>query len=131
MRLITIWLLVVLGGCSSTNVELPPVVVPVVVAPTQSGAIIGAQKAANDAKLVGLVEISAVRKSHAIGPGQYLLCIKGTNAQTGTRAYAVFFKDDDYIALRSSVTMDECDTHTFTPLGTGPFSVAPDKPKSG
>ena len=131
MRRIAIVSLLFLQGCSSTDVEIPPVVMPTVVSPTQSAAIIGAQKAANDAKLVGPVEISAVRKASPLGPGQYQLCIKGTNAQTGTRPYAVFFNNDTYVAMRSSVILDECDTETFTSFGTGPFSVQPDKPKPG
>jgi hypothetical protein len=131
MRLIIILPLVILGGCSSTDVELPPVVVPVIVAPNESSATIGAKKAANEANLVGPVEISAVRKAYPLGPGQYLLCIRGTNAQTGTRAYAVFFKNDDYVAVRSSVIIDECETQPFTPLGTAPFTIGADKPKSG
>ena len=130
MRRIAIVPILFLQGCS-TDVEVPLVVVPVVVSPTQSGAINGAQKAANDAKLVGPVEISAVRKATPLAPGQYQLCIKGTNAQTGTRAYAVFFNNDTYVAMRSSVMMDECDTEKFTSFGTGPFSVQPAELKPG
>jgi hypothetical protein len=130
MRLTIILPLVILGGCSTTDVEIPPIAVPVIVAPNQSSATIGAQKAANDAKLVGPVQISAVRKAYPLGPGQYLLCIRGTNAQVGPRTYAVFFKNDEYIAMRSSVIIDECESQAFTLLGAGPFSIEPDKPKS-
>lgn len=79
---------------------------------------------------MGPVEVSAVRKAYPLGPGPYVLWIRGNNAQTGTRPYAVFFKNDEYVAVRSSVMIDECEVHAFTPLGTSPFSVEPDKPKS-
>ncbi len=88
--------------------------------------------AADEVKLVGLVEISAVRKAHPLAPGQYLSCIRGTNAQSKTqRTYAVFFKNDSYLSTRSPVIVDECEAQTFTLLGTGPFNVAAEKPKPG
>ena len=100
MRLTAILSLVVLAGCSSTEVVLPTIVVPEIAAPSQPSVTIGAQKAANEAKLVGPVDFSAVRKAYPLGPGPYFLCIRGTNAQAGTRHYAVFFKNND-IALFS------------------------------
>ena len=130
MRLAAILSLVVVAGCSSTEVELPAIVVPEITAPSQSSAITGAKKAANDAKLVGAVEFSAVRKAYPLGPGPYYLCIRGTNAQAATRLYAVFFRNDNYVELRSPVIIDECETQAYAPLGTSPFPFDKDKPKS-
>ncbi|MBA2402403.1 MAG: hypothetical protein H0V72_27660 [Bradyrhizobium sp.] len=130
MRLTAILSLVVLAGCSSTEVELPAIVVPEIAAPSHPSATIGAQKAANEAKLVGPVDFSAVRMAYPLGPGPYFLCIRGTNAQAGTRHYAVFFKNNDYIALRSPVMIDECETQAYTPLGSSPFPIDTNKPKS-
>jgi len=58
-----------------------------------------------------------------------LLCIRGTNAQAGTRIYAVFFKNDEYVSLRTPVMIDECETQAYTVLGTSPFTFGTDKPK--
>lgn len=100
---------------------------PAIIAPDQNSAIKGAKKAANEAKLVGAIEISTVREAHPLGPGPYILCIRGTNAVTGTRPYAVFFKSNEFVAIRSPVIMDDCERQVFGPLGIGPF---PDEPRS-
>jgi len=117
------WLIVstclVLGACSSTVYDPPPVY-----APELSKAIEGAKAAANEVKLVGPVEVSAARQAHPLGPGPYILCIRGTNSLTGTRTFAVFFKNDDYVTTRTPVIMDNCEVQPFTPLGIGPFPVA-------
>jgi hypothetical protein len=130
MRLAALLSVVAVAGCSSTEVELPAIVVPEIAAPSQPSAIIGAKKAANEAKLVGSVEFSAVRKAYPLGPGPYYLCIRGTDAQAGARLYAVFFQNDSYVALRSPVIIDECETQAYTQLGTSPFPFDKDKPKS-
>jgi hypothetical protein len=84
----------------------------------------GAKTAANELKLVGPVEVSAVRQAHPLGPGPYILCIRGTNSLTGTHAFAVFFKNNDYVTTRTAVMIDNCEAQPFTPLGTGPFPEA-------
>ena len=109
---------------------MPTIIVPEIAAPSQPRVTIGAQKAANEAKLVGPVDFSAVRKAYPLGPGPYFLCIRGTNAQAGTRHYAAFFKNNEYIALRSPVMIDECETQAYTPLGSSPFPIDTNKPKS-
>jgi hypothetical protein len=81
-------------------------------------------KAANEVKFVGPVEISAIRETHPLSPGPYLLCIRGSRADASSpRAFAVFFKNNDYISTRGSVSLDNCEGQAFSPRGTGPFAV--------
>ena len=119
MRLLTVLTCLVLGACSSEVYDLPPVY-----APELSKTIEGAKTAANEVKLVGPVEVSAVRQAHPLGPGPYILCIRGTNSLTGTRTFAVFFKNNDYVTTRTPVIIDDCEAQPFTPLGIGPFPEA-------
>jgi hypothetical protein len=115
MRLLAVLACLVLGACSAAY-DLPPVY-----APELSKAMEGAKRGANAEKLVGPVEISAVREAHPLGLGPYILCIRGTNSIVGMRTYAVFLKNNDYVSARMSVIMDNCEAQAFTPLGTGPF----------
>ena len=126
MRFLAVLACLSLGGCSSQVYDLPPPMH----APEVSVAIDGAKKAANEAKLVGPVEVSAVREAYPLGPGPYILCIRGTNSQTPARTYAVFFENGAYVATRTSLIIDQCETQTFAPLGTGPFTVAVKPPPS-
>jgi hypothetical protein len=125
MRLKIILACTFLGGCSVA----PVYEAPAVAAPDQPTAIKGAKKAANQAKLVGTVEISAVRKAYPLGPGPYVLCIKGTNSLPGARTYAVFFKNNDYVSVRSSVIIDDCEGQAFGSLGSGPFPEDAERPQ--
>jgi hypothetical protein len=117
-----------LGGCSSAIYDLPPIEVPATYAPQLSKAMEGAQKAANELSLVGPVEVSAVREAYPLGPGPYVLCIRGTGSSPVIRTYAVFFKNDTYVGTRSSVIIDSCDAQSFAPLGNGPFPLIQPKP---
>jgi len=111
-----------LGNCSSSE-YIPPLIN----APSPSAAMAGAKAAANDAKFVGPVEVSAVREAHPIGPGRYLLCIRGrVMPPSETLIYAVFFNNNEYLTLRKLVALDDCESQQFFPLGNGPFpSVRP------
>ena len=105
--------------------DLPPVS-----APDSEAATAAAKKASNEEKLMGSVEVSAVREAHPLGPGPYVLCLRGAESATAPRrTYAVFFKNNDYVAARMSVMIDSCEAQAFTPLGTGPFPPPPDKAK--
>jgi hypothetical protein len=124
MRLLAVLACLVLGACSASY-DMPPTY-----APELSKAMEGAEKGANSEKLVGPVEISAVREAHPLAPGPYILCIRGTNSIVGTRTYAVFFKDNDYVSARMSVIIDNCEAQAFTPLGTGPPVQGADRPRT-
>ena len=102
----------VLAACSSLVIELP-----IISAPEPLKAVEGAKKAAAVEKLVGLLEISAVREAHPLSPGPYILCIRGGVSDTALRhTYAVFFKNDVYVGTRMSVMVDNCDAQVFAPL---------------
>lgn len=123
MRVFAVLACLVLAACSSVY-NLPPVT-----APDPEAATKAAKKASNEEKLVGSVEVSAVREGHPLSPGPYILCIRGAESATKpSRTYAVFFKNNDYVGTRMSVMIDSCEKETFTPLGTGPFPL-PDETK--
>jgi len=67
-------------------------------------------------KLVGPVEVSAVRPA-LVGPGQYLLCLRGTHSPSEPpRTHAVFFNNDVYKGSRLSAINEACETQVFSPL---------------
>ena len=116
MRLLAVLACLVLGACFAAY-ELPPTY-----APEPSKALEGAKRGANFEKLVGPVEVSAVREAHPLGLGPYMLCIRGINFLSEKRhTYAVYFKNNDYVSTRMSVIVDNCEVQAFTPLGIGPF----------
>jgi hypothetical protein len=122
MRVFVVLACFVLAACSSSVYNPPPVS-----APDPATATKVAKKASNEEKLMGTVEVSAVREAHPVSPGPYILCLRGAESATAPRrTYAVFFKNNDYIGARMSVIIDSCETQPFTPLGTGPFPSPPE-----
>jgi hypothetical protein len=118
MRLLALLSCLLLGACSSSEVfDLPPNY-----APNPAKAIEGAKIGANEEKLAGAIEFSATREAYPLGPGPYILCIRGPDSKGGLRTYAVFFKNDVYVSVRISVLIDHCETEAFAPLGLGPFT---------
>ena len=76
----------------------------------------GVKKAAAEAKLTGSLESSAVRHSDH-GPGSYFVCLRQTGPSTGGRAvYSVFFDNDDYKGIQSSVISEACEAESLVPL---------------
>src|SRR5712664_1184761 len=125
MRVFVVLACFVLTACSSSVYNPPPVS-----APDPATATKAAKQASNEEKLVGSVEVSAVREAHPVSPGPYILCVRGAESATALRrTYAVFFKNNDYVQARMSVMIDSCETQAFTPLGTGPFPPPPDNAK--
>ena len=117
MRLLAVLACLILSACSQ-SFDLPQIY-----APEPSKATEGAKRGANDEKLVGPVEVSAVRQANGIAPGPYILCVRGNNPTVGLRTYSVFFKNNDYVSSRMSVITDSCETQTFVQLGSAPFPV--------
>jgi hypothetical protein len=102
MRALVVLACFVLAACSSVY-NLPPVI-----APDPEAATKAAKKASNEEKLVGSVEVSAVRDAHLVSPGPYIVCIRGAISATAPlRTYAVFFKTTMMSGLecRSSSTV--------------------------
>jgi hypothetical protein len=118
------WLVVtmsaaLLAACSGA--DLPPAVDTPLAAPTPDKALEGAHKAADEEKLTGLIELSGVREGKSLGPGEYMLCLRGSPSPAEPRrTYAVFFNNDEYRGVRLSIIMDECESQAFSPLPPKP-----------
>jgi hypothetical protein len=111
-RLIAVMNASQLVGCTTDLSEyVPPS------APSPASALEGARQAAETAKLTGLVERSRVREAYPLGPGRYVLCLQGATAGSDVRrTYAVFFDNDKYKAVRTSVMIDGCEKQAFSPM---------------
>jgi hypothetical protein len=72
MRAFVVLACLILAACSSSDYNPPPVS-----APDRETATTTAKTASNEEKLVGSVEVSAVREAHPISPGSYILCLRG------------------------------------------------------
>jgi hypothetical protein len=114
MRLLLIFACLALSACAGTYD------VPLASAPEPLKATEGAKKGANEEKLVGPVEVSAVRQASPVAPGPYMLCVKGNNTAQQQTYVAVFSKNDDYVASRMSVLSDGCEVETYAQLETAP-----------
>jgi len=103
------------AACSSaSDGPAPPFVRPS--APSPAAELAGAKQAVLEEKLVGPVEISAVRPA-VLGPGQYLLCLRGTRSPSEPpHTHAVFFDNDVYKGSRLSVINEASETQAFRPL---------------
>ena len=116
MRFSAILSCLVVAACSSASdgPAPPPRVRPS--APSPEAALAGAKVAVVEEKLVGLVEVSAVRPA-VVGPGQYFLCLRGAQSPSGPRrTHAVFFNNDDYRGSRLSAINEACEAEAFRPL---------------
>jgi hypothetical protein len=117
------WLLVTmsavtLGACGA---DLPPAVDTPLVAPAPEKALVGAYKAVEEEKLTGFIEVSAVSEAPSLGPGQYMLCLRGSPSPSEPQhTYAVFFNNDEYRGVRLSIILDACERQAFSPLPPKP-----------
>lgn len=103
-----------LAGCAS-SANLPPVYHPPQ-PPSAKAVKEGVTKAAAEAKLTGALEASAVRHSDH-GPGSYFVCLRQRGPSPGGRtAYSVFFDDDSYKGIQSSVISEACEGEPWVPL---------------
>jgi hypothetical protein len=105
-----------LAACSS-GPDLPPLDHSPPVMPTMEEAIAVAHGAASAEKLVDPIEFSEARQAKSLGPGDYMLCIRGSRSPADPgRTYAAFFADGKFRDSRPSVILDECETQTYSPL---------------
>jgi hypothetical protein len=119
------WLLVTVSAALLTacGQDLPPAIDTPLVAPAPDKALKGAYQAVSEEKLTGFIEVSEVREGKSLGPGEYLLCLRGAPSPfTPRRTYAVFFDNDEYKGVRLSVILDECEKQAFSPLPPKPPS---------
>lgn len=107
-------LMLSLAGCAS-SANLPPAYHPSR-APSTKAMQEGVKKAANEAKLTGGLETSAIRHSDH-GPGSYFVCLRQTGPSAGRRpAYSVFFDNDEYKGIQSSVLSEACEAESWVPF---------------
>lgn len=104
-------LALLLAGCAS-SANLPPAYHPSR-APSAKAVQEGVKKAATEAKLTGGLETSAVRPSDH-GPGSYFVCLRQTAG--GRPTYSVFFDNDEYKGIQSSVLSEACEAESLVPL---------------
>ena len=123
-------LLLVLCAASLAACSFEPNLAPLpdvpLAPPAPEKAFAGARTAATAEKLVEPIEISEVRPANSLGPGEYMLCIRGSRTATDPRrTYAVFFHNDDYKDTRPSIIMDQCEKQAYSPLPPGPADATP------
>lgn len=107
-------LTLLLAGCAS-SANLPPVYHPPH-APSAKAVQEGVKKAAAEIKLTGGLEMSAVRPADH-GPGSYFVCLRQRGAASDKHpAYSVFFDDDAYKGIQSSVILEACEAQPWTPV---------------
>ncbi|WP_244547481.1 hypothetical protein [Bradyrhizobium sp. OK095] len=107
-------LILLLAGCAS-SANLPPAYRPAH-APSTKAVQEGVRKGATEAKLTGGMETTAVRHTDH-GPGSYFVCLRQHGPSAGKRpAYSVFFDDDAYKGIQSSVIFDACEAQPWVPF---------------
>ncbi len=107
-------LTLLLAGCAS-SANLPPVYHPPR-APSAKAVQEGVRKGAAEAKLTGGLETTAVRDTDH-GPGSYFICLRQLGPSDGRRpVYSVFFDDDVYKGIQSSVILEACEAQPWVPF---------------
>ena len=107
-------LALLLAACAS-SANLPPAYHPSG-APSAKAVQEGVKKASAEAKLEGGLEMSAARSSDN-GPGSYFVCLRQTGPSAGGRpAYSVFFDNDEYKGIQSSVLSEACEAESMAPF---------------
>ncbi|EJN15428.1 hypothetical protein PMI42_01034 [Bradyrhizobium sp. YR681] len=107
-------LALLLAGCAS-SANLPPVYHPPR-SPSAKAVQEGVKKAAAEVKLTGRLETTAVRPTNH-GPGSYFVCLRlGGGPSDKHPAYSVFFDDDAYKGIQSSVIFDACEVQPWVPF---------------
>jgi hypothetical protein len=66
-------------------------------------------------KLSGTAEISPFREAHPPQSGDWMFCLKSSNADEQMR-YAVFLKNNALLDYRAAVAIDGCNSTTYQPL---------------
>jgi hypothetical protein len=106
-----------LAGCSSIIGESPRM--PEAAPPDTQVVTQGLKKAALEAKLVGPLEVTALRPAGPLAPnapGVFMACVRNASPAQPQYPYAVFFKDNTYSSVRMSLQIDDCYAQTYRPL---------------
>lgn len=68
-----------------------------------------------EAKLPPPLEVSSIRAAHPISPAEWMVCLK-SSAPDQSRQYAVFMRNNEFVAFRLGVLIDRCDHETYQPF---------------
>jgi hypothetical protein len=111
MRWFMVFTCLATAGCSWSE-ALPPVVS----IPPDTAAIAKIVEGVSaQAKLPPPLEISAIRAAHPISPAEWMICLK-SSAPDQSRRYAIFMRNNEMIAFRLGVLVDECDHQIYQPF---------------
>lgn len=107
-------LTLLLAGCAS-RADLPAVYHPPR-APDAKVVQEGVKKAATETKLTGALEMTAARPTDH-GPGAYFACLRQSGSPSGRHpAYSVFFDNDAYKGIQSSVILEASEAEAWVPF---------------
>src|SRR4051812_15211475 len=67
-------------------------------------------------KLPAPLLVSPLRAAHPISPAEWIVCLK-SSAPDEHRRYAVFMRNNELIAVRLAVLIDNCDHEPYQPVG--------------
>jgi hypothetical protein len=111
MRWFMVVVCLVQAGCSWSEAVLPiSPNAPDAAALGKSVEIVSVQ-----AKLPPPIEVSSIRAAHPISPSEWMVCVK-SSAPDQSRRYAVFMRNNEMVAFRLAVLIDECDHETYQPF---------------
>jgi hypothetical protein len=111
MRWSRVVICLVQAGCSSSEAVLPTSPnAPDAVALGKTVEFVSTQ-----AKLPPPIEVSSIRAAHPISPSEWMVCVK-SSAPDQSRPYAVFMRNNEMVAFRLAVLIDECDHEAYRPL---------------
>ena len=98
-----------MAACSSPQISSTPPTLPTdaVIATTIKSAFA-------ENKLPGTPEVSAIRSTLPLEPGDWIICLKSSDPDRPLR-YAIFFEGNKYLKSRIAVGIDNCDQETYAP----------------
>jgi hypothetical protein len=110
LRIAGIALVLALAGCANQPAYE--------VSPVPSADVIKAAipMAAAEAKLVDPIEITEIGPTENISAGDWIVCLRGTNAGGKVLYFALFFRNNKFEQGRQSVIIDRCETRQYSPV---------------
>jgi hypothetical protein len=69
-----------------------------------------------EAKLPGAPEVSQIRAAHPVSPGDWLLCLRSSEARQQRLHYALYFTGSVYVRSQLAALVDRCDDDTYLPF---------------
>jgi hypothetical protein len=107
---------IVFAGLALTGCSFSEAVAPLSPNPPDPAALRKiVETASAQAKLPPPIQFSSVRAAHPISPAEWMICVKSSAADQPGR-YAVFIRNNEVVAVRLGVLIDECDHQTYQPF---------------